>query len=305
MTAKRSVVSTGSHLARLLRIAFVVATFAAGALFLLKEQDALINAFNRMNYPIMLIALVFSVSNALLAYLSWFSLLKGHADNLKISHSFYIYFVSQLGKYLPGGIWPFVAVAELGKQAGIERRTMLGFFTTALIIGVGTGILTSVIALPDAIDLNTFNPRWLWFATLLVPVLIFPSFRSLFARIWREKGEFRASDLLRSVSFAIVAWVFAGAQLLTISYGLNGQIGTLGLLYFTGVYAASWIIGFLFMIAPAGFGPREATMIALLTPTMSLVDATMTAILSRIAVTIADFLLGAVATFVQRERVFR
>jgi uncharacterized membrane protein YbhN (UPF0104 family) len=59
-----------------------------------------------------------------------------------------------------------------------------------------------------------------------------------------------------------------------------------------GAFAVSWIAGFVFVLAPAGAGVREAIMVALLGTTMSPATALTVALISRFMLTLGDVILG-------------
>jgi uncharacterized membrane protein YbhN (UPF0104 family) len=75
-------------------------------------------------------------------------------------------------------------------------------------------------------------------------------------------------------------------------YGLHVQALTaavqqpVGPLRAAGVFAASWLIGFVLLVAPAGVGPREAAMVALLP--LPAGTALLVALVSRLILTAAD-----------------
>ena len=59
-----------------------------------------------------------------------------------------LFFVAQLGKYLPGSVWPVVAQMRMGRELGIPRqRTALAFLLT-LGLSVLVGMLVGLSALP-------------------------------------------------------------------------------------------------------------------------------------------------------------
>lgn len=90
--------------------------------------------------------------------------------------------------------------------------------------------------------------------------------------------------LLGAVVLDVAGWLVAGAAIwVLVDSLLPGRASALFLL---GAYAFSWLLGFLALPVPSGFGVREATFIALLAPQLGVGVATVLAI----ALRLADFL---------------
>ncbi len=73
--------------------------------------------------------------------------------------------------------------------------------------------------------------------------------------------------------------------------------GTFNLLYLTGVYAVSYVTGYLALFAPGGIGVRESIMSILLTSVISPGVAAVVAVLSRLMVTVIELLCVGVVFF--------
>ena len=79
-----------------------------------------------------------------------------------------IFFIGQLGKYVPGAIWPLVLQMRLARPAGVTRSHVAVSFVVTLVQGVATGILVGLLAMPALVE---HSPAWAW-ALLLVPVAV-------------------------------------------------------------------------------------------------------------------------------------
>jgi hypothetical protein len=94
----------------------------------------------------------------------------------------------------------------------------------------------------------------------------------------------------------VVAWLHAWRGLVPIpaqasAAGRSPVTATPGVADRLGAFAVSWIAGFVFVLAPAGAGVREAIMVALLGTTMS----PATALIPRLMLTLGDVILGGLA----------
>jgi hypothetical protein len=50
-------------------------------------------------------------------------------------------YLGQLGKYLPGGIWPMVTQMRLGRDHHVPPRASAAAFVAFMLLVIGTGLL--------------------------------------------------------------------------------------------------------------------------------------------------------------------
>ena len=79
---------------------------------------------------------------------AWLSLLIGFGVTANRRDAAAAFYVSQLGKYLPGAVWPVVAQVELGARWAAPRRVMLAAGILLLLVVTTTGILVGALLLP-------------------------------------------------------------------------------------------------------------------------------------------------------------
>ena len=70
-----------------------------------------------------------------------------------------VFFVTQMGKYVPGSVWPVVMQMEAGKARGASRRTMLSANLIMLAMNCCIGLLL-VCALLSAYDAQALARYW-------------------------------------------------------------------------------------------------------------------------------------------------
>lgn len=279
------------------KAAFLVLA-AGSAAWLLAAKGHDILAAIREAEPVLLgFALLAACVNLLLAALSWRCLVPAASGPLGPAISARIFFLSQLGKYLPGGVWNFVAATELGRAAGFARAPILASFILALLVGAGSGLALALLAVPQALG-DLAMPEWLPFALFVAAVA------ALFARPLLQRalaGRLAgiappaAPALVLSALLAIAGWLAAGLMVCALLVALGIEPDFSLLVTATGAYALAWIAGFAVVVAPAGIGAREAVLIAVLASRVDLAEASAAAILARAVVTAAD-LLAALAT---------
>jgi uncharacterized membrane protein YbhN (UPF0104 family) len=87
-------------------------------------------------------------------------------------------------------------------------------------------------------------------------------------------------------------WALFGVHTWALALDLGSANAVDLYLRSTGVFAASWSIGFLLGPLPAGAGPREAAFILLFGATLPTAQATVIALVSRLLITVGDVAWG-------------
>jgi hypothetical protein len=299
-----SQVSVPEKLTAAAKAAFVV--LAAGfAASLLAAKGADILAAIRGADPVLLgFAFLAACANLLMAALSWRCLVPADSGPLGKAFSARIFFLSQLGKYLPGGIWSFVAATEMGRAAGFARQPILASFILALVVGAGSGLALAVVVVPRALA-DSGLPGWLPFALPTAAVGAFfarPLLQRALASRLAGLAPPTAPKLILSTLLAIAGWLAAGLMVGALLIALGTEPDLSLLITATGAYALAWIVGFAVVVAPAGIAVREAALIAVLASQANLADASAAAILARAVVTAADLLAGLAAALIPSAR---
>lgn len=208
------------------------------------------------------------------------------------------YFVGELGKYVPGGVWTVVGRAEQAAGGGLDRSVAYAGVALSLVaaylaaIGVavalvpvasGGGVPLAVVALLPA-GMVALHPR------ILQPML--GVVRRLVRRpLAVEVPPWGACAGL--VARYVPAWLMVGTATWCVARGLDPD-ADLGRVALAGVL--SWIVGLLAVPVPGGLGVREAVFVS--AAGLPLATGAATAVLARLAFMVVDAagaLLGAAA----------
>lgn len=131
-------------------------------------------------------------------------------------------------------------------------------------------------------------------AVLILGVAVRPRFfRHWGTRLldWRgiDPGPLlRGRHLIAAVVFNVPGWLATGFGTWLLLRALSTE-ETPGIAWVTGVYAFSWMIGFLVPLLPGGLGLREATFVALIGKSVGIGPATALALAVRLIATIGEF----------------
>jgi glycosyltransferase 2 family protein len=183
-----------------------------------------------------------------------------------------VWFLSSLGRYIPGKVWQFVGAAHLGGSEGLAPVvvvTSLAVHTGFFLLGA---MLVAVYLLPTPLgDLGGLTIGVLrWSAPLLLllahPAVIDGGLR-LLRRVSRGAIATWHGSLARGaalVLFSAVGWLISGVAFFLFVLSLTplpwSAIGGL-----IGANALAFVAGYVVFIAPAGLGAKETALTALLT----------------------------------------
>lgn len=193
---------------------------------------------------------------------SWAALLP-EVPARRLAQGFY---VSHLGKYIPGAVWQPLGQVGYAVRDGVEApRAATGYLLHAIASVAAMGAVGSLILVlggsPDrlvgAIALcgllsPLFLHRGLAAATLAPFGRWFPGL---------HVGQALPSqwEILRAFGWAVIASATSGSGFGAILIGLVGwEVASISI----SGYALSWLAGFLAIPVPAGIGVREAVMVA-------------------------------------------
>jgi len=201
-----------------------------------------------------------------------------------------VFFVGQLGKYVPGSVWAIGTQAQLARRFGIDRRATV----TAGLVFLGYNVVTATALAAAASLAGALETPWGPWAAAFLVVLSLAAASPLLVNLagTRVAGRRLAvtwADTLLVLGLLTITWTtYAGALLALSPDPRPGDLVAFG-----GAFAASYAVGVLVVLAPAGLGAREATLVLLLTPSIGVGEAAALALLARVVHTLADASLAA------------
>jgi uncharacterized membrane protein YbhN (UPF0104 family) len=258
------------------------------------------------NYP--LLALSLGVMLASLSLYAWqwrFSLQKlGAAIGfLKVLR---IYFVANLGRYIPGKVWQFMGWFYLLEREGVSPVQTLPSMAINQILQNMTGLALAAIVLGKMLGKTLSCPTGGW---LLPFLIVIPLGLIVIQPPVLERLLNWGLHLFRrgSVAIELTAWdlaCFTAVHLLVwLCYGLAFYLFTRALYpvplerlpALVGIFAGAWVIGFLSFLAPGGLGVREGILVYLLGFYLPPHVAIVVTLLSRLWVTATELMGMALA----------
>lgn len=286
---------------RLVRGGLAVLALVFIVLAVRSQGDEIRDGLSRLGAGTVALAFAAVVAGLLANALSWRAALAGLGSPLPVAVAGRVYLLAQLGKYLPGSLWPVLAQAELGRDHGVPRARS----AVAALAGLVVGLVTGTVVAAGALSLSSADTlRTYWYVGLVpvagVVLLAPPVLRrvlDLAVRVARRPTAgttVSGGHLLASAAWSLLMWACFGVHAWLIARDLGGGPDRL-LLLATGAYAVAWLVGFLVIFVPAGAGAREAALVLVLGPSLGNSDALALALASRVLMLAGDLVTGGLA----------
>ena len=251
---------------------------------------------------------VLVVVTYLLLIEAWRTTLRVWSESLPFAVAARIWFVSNLGKYVPGKVWQIAAMGAMAQRGGVSATAAIGSSLVVNLVSVIAGFAVIAVTaggrIASAVGTGASAPgsrtaeitvlviAVAGAAALLLAPVVVPRLALLAARvtgraisvprvppraIWVAAGATTMSWLLYGIAFALFAR--------GVSPGATGNASS-----YIAVYTGSYLAGYLALFAPGGVGVREAVLV-LAMPRFQLAsaaDAAVIAITSRLWLTVLE-----------------
>ncbi len=296
-------------LRRVARVCVLLVAVGLGTYAVVGQRTEIHRALHRLGVTAPLLALAAALVGLAASALSWRAMFVEFGGELSAGQVVRVFFIGQLGKYVPGGVWPVLAQAELGRSAGARPRSVVAAAATTLTVNVTTGLVVAAAFLPLTSAHALHRNAWVFIFLPFGLVLLHPRVLGLAVdrvlRLLRREGLDlmpRWRGVVSAAAWSLLMWTCYGVHLWLLARPV-AHSGHRLLLLGLGAYAIAWVVGFVIAIAPAGVGAREGMLVVALSAAMTTSAATTIALMSRVIMTMADFAWAAVAGLVTRRAV--
>ncbi|SDH77663.1 lysylphosphatidylglycerol synthase transmembrane domain-containing protein [Nonomuraea jiangxiensis] len=288
-------VSRRSVARKVLRFGFLLVALGFGGWAVASEWDAVVAGFARLSWAALAGSLAAVIAALLGAMLTWRTLLADLGSPLPLRPAAKVFFVGQLGKYIPGAVWPVLAQMEMGRDLGVPRPRSAAAFFLMMPIQLATGLLVTLVTLGW--------DRYGWLLLLIPPLLVLLEPRvvnGLIGHVLRRlKREPLDHPLTRRGMLTALGWALAGWAAYGVHLYFVAPEG--GLIFAVGAFALSWCLGIMTFVVPAGAGVREAVMVVVLAPHLDRGSAIAVALSSRIVIILGDLICAGLAGIAARR----
>jgi uncharacterized membrane protein YbhN (UPF0104 family) len=206
--------------------------------------------------------------------------------------------ISMLAKYIPGAIWAPAARVVAARRAGVTDAALV---TSSMLLEAGlsavAGVIVFVVSLPFVDEVHAPLGPLIAFGGVLA-ILVQPRvFRPLAGWVLRRIGypkelpDMRGRTISTLLVFYAGTWVLGGLALWLLLRSVGAHPEVVTIVYLGGVAAVGAIVAVIFVFAPSGLGPREASMYGLLLAVATPGQALGAVALNRVALTLVELLV--------------
>ncbi len=278
------------------RVAFALLVLAVVVWGVARSWSEISLDLARVDLTTLLVATGLAALGTWLTMLGWRVLLTDLGSPLHLAPAGGVFFVGQLGKYLPGSVWTVIAQADMAAQLKVPRRRtgVVGLVTIGL--AALTGILVGLPAIPFLLQSSpSGGGAWVLLGVPVLAALCWPPLLNrvitrLLRLLRREPLEHELSTraVLATVGLYLLAWLSFGGHILVLARAIADPAAPgLTMAALTG-YGLAGSLGMLTVILPAGLGAREGILTLVLASAMPISAGTAVAIVSRFIITVVD-----------------
>jgi uncharacterized membrane protein YbhN (UPF0104 family) len=177
------------------------------------------------------------------------------------------YYVGEIGKYVPGGLWPVVGRGELAARAGVPRTAAYGSVALSLAVLYLAAMFLVLVAVPAMVAAGG-SLAYLWVLVVLPLGLlglhhaVLERVRATASRVTRRQITITIPQWRDSMALLVQyvpAWLLIGTATWVVARALGQDVGWLDI---APAAVLSWVVGFVLVPVPGGVGVREAAFVA-------------------------------------------
>lgn len=237
---------------------------------------------------------------------AWRSVMRVLGVDAPLSRVIPWYYVGELGKYVPGGIWPVLGRGELARNGGVPRSRAYASVAMSLGVLYLAAMFVAAAFLPFGLSNGVGFSPWM-LALLALPVGVVALHHEVLARVVGVVGRLTGREIdleipvwrdsLLLVARYVPTWLFIGTATWAVGRATTTDISYPRVMFAT---VLSWVVGFLAVPVPSGAGIREAVLYA--TSGLTKSQSVFTAVTARIIFVVVDVAGAAICTPLVRRR---
>ena len=178
-----------ANLVRVTGILVALLALAFCGLALVDQWGSVKTAIEHADYRLLVVAFLAAALGMSGLGVLWWRCLRIFGERSPLLDSVAWYFAGELGKYLPGGIWPVLGRGELARRrGGISRSTAYATTLIAYAAMVAAAAVTCGLAAP-VLAIDSHVPEWEWLLVGLIPLAVVGAHPAVFSRLWARLDE--------------------------------------------------------------------------------------------------------------------
>ncbi|MGQ0648812.1 MAG: lysylphosphatidylglycerol synthase domain-containing protein [Gemmatimonadaceae bacterium] len=176
-----------------------------------------------------------------------------------------IWFVSNLGRYLPGKVWQIGAMAVLAQQHGVPAVAATGSAIVVNLVNLLAGF--GIVMLTGASLFDEPAVSWGLAAALALAIAVTPKLLPTFARVAAtvlrrpvDVPSLPASAIWLAAVGCSLAWVLYGVAFQLLAASVLGTV-TGPVSAYIAAFTGSYLLGYIALFSPGGLGVREGSLL--------------------------------------------
>lgn len=205
---------------------------------------------------------------------TWRILLAGTGASLRFWTAARIWSISNLWRYVPGKVWQIGAMGALAQREQVSPIAAAGTAIVSTILNIATGIAMVLLLGWRSLEEWNAGAHPVAIGLLVAAVLGLAAMPYVLPRLSAAAAQMTGRDvritapprwaIAVATGGNLLSWILYGVAFQWLARGLLGEASAPAWQYIA-VFAASYVVGYLFLFIPGGIGPREAVMMYLLT----------------------------------------
>jgi glycosyltransferase 2 family protein len=224
-----------------------------------------------VNRLLISISLLGVIALFLLDAYGWHLILRVMGHPLPVIHSLWIWVLSSITRYLPGGVWPYVSRASLAKDKGVDiTNSSLSLYLETLMLvtsSLAVGFPSLLMAVNIPINPISVLPIFAICGLLMHPKVI-QLLRFLPGRLGKAMGSIKPPGLKRIAGlyfYYVFFWILFGGIFICFVSSIY-PVAAQNWVYIGSSLPFAFFSGFVVVFFPGGIGIREMTLFLLLRP---------------------------------------
>jgi len=208
--------------------ALLVTGFAVAAVA--TQWSEVSEQLRNLHLGVLLVSGALAVLGVFASMLCWRAVLADLGSPLDLRNASKVFFLGQLGKYVPGSVWAVLAQAELGRAHRVPRSRIGAAYVVLIVLYVGSAFLVGGLTLPFV--LTGASRTYLWLLSLILPLLVVmypPTQTALLNRALRVvrrpplEHALSMRGVLTGLAWGGVSWLLLGMHVWLLARDLGGS----------------------------------------------------------------------------------
>ena len=246
----------------------------------------------QMGFSIVLLLCQFT-----LMVLVWLYMLRRMGEHLSFIQAWRIWFLSNLGRYIPGKIWQVAGLVWLAGEEGVSRRIAGASVVIAQALNILASSVMFVLLVVYGFKLPSIGLLWpvAMMFVMICAVVYQGNLERILNTVLRIFGKqpvevrLTVTDIIYIFIIYVFGWVIYGTAFYVFLDSLV-PVEVRHIFFTVSIFAVSYVIGLLAFFAPGGIGVREGIIVVFLGQIVPSPLAVSIAIFARVWSTLAEML---------------